>query len=237
VSHQIFTNFGGGSKAVFSASSFNCFIFLRSAPWQSCFVKLIQLGQKLPSQYRQSMGTPHFFLQRPHGILTVNAHKDFKCFSYSRMSLTYAFSKPVVPTEYTRLKNTLKKSTVGYGTVLSASYFITQGADQGVSAMVGATASYAYVTLLSNRVDTFEKSAFQTEFLAPLGVAAFEVSWNNAPFAFDFDYGATFVGFLAYKFALSTVLYETVREMMLGDSEAFYDTEEKVYNDLSEDEN
>jgi len=153
------------------------------------------------------------------------------------MSLTYAFSKPVVPTEYTRLKNTLKKSTAGYGTVLSASYFITQGADQGVSAMVGATASYAYVTLLSNRVDTFEKSAFQTEFLAPLGVAAFEVSWNNAPFAFDFDYGATFAGFLAYKFALSTVLYETVREMMLGDSEAFYDTEEKVYNDLSEDEN
>jgi hypothetical protein len=42
------------------------------------------------------------------------------------------------------------------------------------------------------------------------------------------------VGFLAYKFALSTVLYRTVREMMIGDSEAFYDTEEKVYNDLSE---
>ena len=71
---------------------------------------------------------------------------------------------------------------------------------------------------------------------APLGAAAFEVSWNNAPFAFDFDYGATFVGFLAYKFALSTVLYQTVREMMIGDSETFYDTEEKVYNDLSEDD-
>jgi hypothetical protein len=27
-----------------------------------------------------------------------------------------------------------------------------------------------------------------------------------------------------------------VREMMIGDSEAFYDTEEKVYNDLSEDD-
>jgi hypothetical protein len=74
---------------------------------------------------------------------------------------------------------------------------------------------------------------FKKEFLAPLSAAAFEVSWNNAPFAFDFDYGATFVGFLAYKFALSTVLYEIVREMMIGDSEAFYDTEEKEYIDYS----
>lgn len=152
------------------------------------------------------------------------------------MSLTYALSKPP-PTEYIHLKNTLKRSTVGYGTALSASYFITQGADQGVSTVIGATASYAYVSLLCDRVDTFEKSTFQREFLAPIGAAAFEVSWNNAPFAFDFDYGATFVGFLAYKFALSTVLYETVRKMMIGDSEAFYDTEEKIYNDLSNDDN
>ena len=85
-------------------------------------------------------------------------------------------------------------------------------------------------------MDQFEHSTLQQEFLGPLGAAAFEVSWNNAPFAFDFDYGATFVGFLAYKFALSTVLYQTVRDMMIGDSETFYDTEEKVYNDLSKDE-
>jgi hypothetical protein len=92
------------------------------------------------------------------------------------------------------------------------------------------------VTLLSDRVDRFEKSAIQNEFLAPLGTAAFEVAWNNAPFAFDFDYGATLVGFLAYKFALSTVLYQTVREMMIGDSEAFYDAGEKEYNDITVDE-
>tara|TARA_R110002153_G_scaffold26834_2_gene83587 strand:+ start:2652 stop:3107 length:456 start_codon:yes stop_codon:yes gene_type:complete len=147
------------------------------------------------------------------------------------MSLTYAFAKPVAPTEYTRLKTTLKKSTVGYGTALSASYFIAKGADHGVSAVLGSAASYAYVTLLSDRVDKFENSAFQKEFLAPLGLAAFEVTWNNAPFAFDFDYGATFVGFLAYKFALTTVLYETVREMMIGDGET---TDEKEYNDLSD---
>ena len=57
---------------------------------------------------------------------------------------------------------------------------------------------------------------------------------NNAPFGFDFDYGASFVGFLAYKFALSTVLYEIVREMMISDGETMYDTSEKHYNDLSD---
>jgi len=149
------------------------------------------------------------------------------------MSLTLAVAKPVTG-EYRRLKKNLKNSTAGYGTALATSYFITQGADQGVSAVVGALASYAYVSLLSDRVDNIETATFQKEFLAPLSAAAFEVSWNNAPFAFDFDYGATFVGFLAYKFALSTVLYQIVREMMIGDSGTSYDTEEKVYNDLSD---
>ena len=149
--------------------------------------------------------------------------------------LTLAVAKPVNG-EYRRLKKTLKNSTAGYGTALATSYFITQGADQGVSVVVGALASYAYVSLLSERVDNLEKAAFQKEFLAPLSAAAFEVTWNHAPFAFDFDYGATFVGFLAYKFALTTVLYETVRNMMIEDSVATYDTTEKVYNDLSEDE-
>jgi len=152
------------------------------------------------------------------------------------MSLTYALSKPIPTTasDYKRLKNTLKNSTAGYGSALSASYFITQGAAQGVSAMLGAVTSYAYVSLLSDRVDKLEKSTIQKEFFAPLSAAAFEVAWNNAPFAFDFDYGATFVGFLAYKFALTTVVYETVRDMMISDSDSLYDTEPKVYNDLSD---
>ena len=121
--------------------------------------------------------------------------------------------------DYKRLKRTLKTSTTGWGTALSASYFVTRGADQGVSAVLGAVASYAYVSLLCDRVDTFEETTLQKEFFAPLGTAAFEVAWNNGPFAFDFDYGATFVGFLAYKFALTTVIWETVREMMLNDDD------------------
>jgi len=52
----------------------------------------------------------------------------------------------------------------------------------------------------------------------------------------DDRYASVSLRFLAYKFALSTVLYQTVRDMMIGDSETFYDTEEKVYNDLSKDE-
>ena len=152
------------------------------------------------------------------------------------MSFTYAISTPIVSSghEYNKLKNTLKSSTCGYGSALSGSYFITQGADQGVSVALGALASYAYVSLLSERVDNFEKSSLQKEFLAPISLAAFEVSWNNAPFAFDFDYGCTFVGFLAYKFALTTVLFECVRDMMIEDGRSTYDTAEKIYNDLSD---
>ena len=145
------------------------------------------------------------------------------------MTFTIASSNLV---GYTNLKKSLKKTTAGCGSALSASYFITQGADQGVSTALGALTSYAYISLLSDRVDKFEKSAIQKEFIAPISAAAFEVSWNHAPFAFDFDYGATFVGFLAYKFALTSVLYETVRTMMIKDSQEFYeDPSEKEYTD------
>jgi hypothetical protein len=40
--------------------------------------------------------------------------------------------------------------------------------------------------------------------------------------------------FLAYKFARTSVIYETVRHMMISDGDSLYDTEEKVYNDLSD---
>ena len=72
--YQIFKHFGGGSKAVFSFSSWRCLSFLMSAPWQSCFVRLIQLGQKLPSQYWQSMGTPHFLRHSWQGIPILSVH-------------------------------------------------------------------------------------------------------------------------------------------------------------------
>jgi len=153
------------------------------------------------------------------------------------MISTTSFAKPVVTKtsgEYRRLKKNLRNATAGYGSALATSYFITQGAEMGVSATLGGLASYAYITLLEDHVDNIESSPFQKQFLAPIGTAAFEMVWNNAPFAFDFNYGATFVGFLAYKFALTTVLYEMVREMLISDSTSSYDTTEKEYKDLSD---
>ena len=105
---------------------------------------------------------------------------------------------------------------MGYGTVLTSTYFITQGAEEGVSAALGVASSIGYINLLSNHVDNIEKSSLQTQLLVPIGTAIFETMWNNAPFGFDFDYGVTFVGFLAYKIALLTVIYEEVARMMIG---------------------
>ena len=126
-----------------------------------------------------------------------------------------ATSKP--KTDYDKLKKRINQATLGYGSALTSMYFITHGAEQGVSSTIGVATSFAYIALLERHVDNIESSPFQKQLLAPIGTAIFETVWNSAPFAFDFDYGATFVGFLAYKFALLTVVYDEVREMLLGD--------------------
>lgn len=141
---------------------------------------------------------------------------------------------PVVKTEYDRLKTNLRRTTIGYGTAIASSYFITQGAVEGVSATLGAVTSLTYLNTLSKHVDDIEHSPFQTQILVPVGTAIFASMWNHAPFSFDFDYGATFIGFLAYKFALTNVLYDVVRQMLIEDSDTFYDTEEKEYIDYDD---
>ena len=87
---------------------------------------------------------------------------------------------------------------------------------------------------MSKHVDEIENASFQKQILVPVGAAIFERMWNHAPFSFDFDYGATFIGFLAYKFALTNVLYDVVREMLIEDSDNFYNTEEKEYIDYDD---
>lgn len=119
-------------------------------------------------------------------------------------------------TEYQKLKSKINKTTLTYGTALTSTYFISQGAAEGVSTALGVATSLCYINLLQNHVDNIEKPSLQTQLLAPIGTAIFETTWNHAPFAFDFDYGATFVGFLAYKIALLTVIYEEVARMMIG---------------------
>jgi hypothetical protein len=123
-------------------------------------------------------------------------------------------------TDYDKLKKRINRATLGYGSALTSMYFITHGAEQGVSSTIGVATSFAYIALLERHVDNIENSHFQKQLLAPMGTAIFEAMWNSAPFAFDFDYGATFVGFLAYKVALLSVVYDEVRRMLvLGDKE------------------
>ena len=151
------------------------------------------------------------------------------------MSYILASSKPVIKpaTDYDKLKTKLRNATTGYGTAIVTSYFVTQGAAEGVSASLGVASSLAYLGTLTKYVDELENSPMQTQILIPVATAIFETMWNNAPFSFDFDYGATFVGFLAYKFALTSVLYETIRDMMIKDSSGAYVNREVEYNDLT----
>ena len=140
----------------------------------------------------------------------------------------------VPKSDYEKLKTKIRRTTLGYGTALSSVYFITHGAEEGVSATLGVASSLAYIGLLTQRVDNIEKSSpFQKQLLAPVGTAIFETMWNNAPFAFDFDYGATLMGFLAYKVALLTVVYEEVRKMLLSSDDITFESEEE---DPSEDD-
>src|SRR6056300_1402089 len=119
---------------------------------------------------------------------------------------------------YEKLKTKIRRTTLGYGTALSSVYFITHGAEEGVSATLGVASSLAYIGLLTKSVDNIENpSPFQKQLLVPVGTAIFETMWNNAPFGFDFDYGATFVGFLAYKVALLNIVYDEVRKMIIDE--------------------
>ena len=137
------------------------------------------------------------------------------------MGVAWTIHNAIVPpkSDYEKLKRKINKTTLTYGTALTSTYFITQGAPEGVSSTLGVASSLAYIALLEKHVDNIEKSSFQKQFFVPLGTAIFETMWNHAPFGFDFDYGATFVGFLAYKLALLTVLYEEVVRMMITESE------------------
>ena len=84
-------------------------------------------------------------------------------------------------TEYEKLKRKINRTTLGYGAVLTSTYFITQGADHGVSATLGVATSLAYISLLENHVDNIEKSLFQKQLLPPVCTAVFESMWNHAP--------------------------------------------------------
>jgi hypothetical protein len=146
------------------------------------------------------------------------------------MTVAWKVHNAIVPpkSDYEKLKRRINQTTLGYGTALTSTYFITQGAAEGVSATLGVASSLAYIGLLTKSVDNIENSSpFQKQLLVPMGTAIFETVWNHAPFAFDFDYGATFVGFLAYKVALLNIVYDEVRKMILSTDDITLESKEE----------
>ena len=121
-----------------------------------------------------------------------------------------------VPTTYPKLKTKLKKTTLVYGAGISSSILLTKGIEAGISASLGSLSSFGYLYLLQRYVDNFETST-QKQLLIPLATALFEKTWNMGH-EFQFDYGYTLIGFLAYKFALTSLLYETIIDIWLDGS-------------------
>jgi hypothetical protein len=115
------------------------------------------------------------------------------------------------PRTYTQIKTKLKRNTAAIGSVMSA-YYATESPESGVSALIGAASAYAYVALLTKKVDTIDTNKgvlFQAHVALPTAVAAFE-----KVMPYDFDMGVTFVTFLSYQMALMTFIYDIIRDMV-----------------------
>lgn len=116
------------------------------------------------------------------------------------------------PRTYTQIKTKLKRNTAAIGSAMSA-YYATESPESGVSALIGAASAYAYVSLLTKKVDTIDTNnkgvLFQAHVALPTAVAAFE-----KVMPYDFDMGVTFVTFLSYQMALMTFIYDIIRDMV-----------------------
>ncbi len=118
--------------------------------------------------------------------------------------------------EYEQIKSKIKKTTLRYGAAVSTYHFIFHTPVDGISASVGTLASYIYVDSLSSYVDNIEKAqGLNKRLLVPTILALSESLWNSSNFPFDFNMGATLIGFLAYKMAF----YQIVAEELLIDNE------------------
>lgn len=111
--------------------------------------------------------------------------------------------------DYPKLKNKLRKNTLALSSVFTTYYGITGGEPGAISALVGAGASFVYLEVLSKNVESldFTKSGV----LVPLATALFE---KAVPY--DFNYEATLVTFLSYQFAVLSLLYDEIKDI-LGD--------------------
>ena len=70
---------------------------------------------------------------------------------------------------YKKLKKRVLSSTFAYGTSITTLYFMTYGAEEGVSAALGFATSIGYLSLLTRSVDNIEKYPVQPQLLIPVG--------------------------------------------------------------------
>ena len=126
-------------------------------------------------------------------------------------------------TEYEKIKDKIKKSTLQYGVAVSTYHFIFHTPVDGISASLRTIASYMYVDSLSSYVDNIEKiPGLNKRLLLPTRLALAESVWNSNDLPFDFNMGATLFGFLAYKMAF----YQIVAEEILMYSEDLSDIDQ-----------
>ena len=119
-------------------------------------------------------------------------------------------------TNYQTLKKKLKRNTLLAGSGLVACNTVTGSSMAGIATGLGVATSFTYLSLLCNHVDNIEDSAdsLQKHITVPVTVAVFETWWNHHFPEYTLNQGHTLVGFLAYQFAVLTILYDTVREML-----------------------
>ena len=142
---------------------------------------------------------------------------------------------------YPQLKKQLCSNTVKTGIVLSSYYFYNEGFDKGISMSIGATASTLYMYLLCNFVDKITEKPSNFQLLVPLGTNMLEYIINASQDRVHLDYLTTFIGFLSYKMAILTVLFDEV-SMMIKDDLIEHNEEQmkiikmmKINDDIEED--
>lgn len=118
-------------------------------------------------------------------------------------------------TNYQNLKKKLKRNTLLAGTGLTACNTVTGNSLAGIATGLGVATSFAYLSLLCDHVDKIEDSnSFQKQIVVPVTVAVFETWWNHQFPEYALNQGYTLVGFLSYQFAVLTILYDAVKDML-----------------------
>jgi len=127
---------------------------------------------------------------------------------------------------YPQLKKQLCSNTIKTGLVLSSYYFYNEGFDKGISMSIGATASTLYMYLLCNYVDKITEKPSNFQLLVPFGANMLEYIINASQDQVHLDYLTTFIGFVSYKIAILTVLFDEVSIMIKDDLIELNDAEQ-----------